>query len=137
MAKALRLAMEDFNEKLPNMIGIRDYLTNELQKMKGVTLNTPEQNCAPHIVNFSVESFKAEVFVHEVEKHGLFVSTTSACSSKTNEPSKTILAMGFGEDRAFTSIRISLSYENTLDEAKKAVQIIAEAIETLKPVMRG
>lgn len=137
MAKALRLGMLDYEAKIDTMMGVRDFLINELQLIEGVKMNTPKQNTAPHIINFSVQGFKAEVLVHELEQHGLYVSTTSACSSRTNEPSRTILAMGLGEERATTSIRISLSFDNTKEEAKQAVAIIKQSIKNLKPVMRG
>lgn len=137
MAKALRLGMLDYEAKIDTMMDVRDFLINELQLIEGVTMNTPKQNTSPHIINFSVQGFKAEVLVHELEQHGLYVSTTSACSSRTNEPSRTILAMGLGEERATTSIRISLSFDNTMEEAKQAVAIIKQSIKNLKPVMRG
>lgn len=137
MAKALRLGMLDYEAKIDTMMDVRDFLINELQLIEGVKMNTPKQNTAPHIINFSVQGFKAEVLVHELEQHGLYVSTTSACSSRTNEPSRTILAMGLGEERATTSIRISLSFENTMEEAKQAVAIIKQSIKILKPIMRG
>lgn len=137
MAKALRLGMLDYEAKIDTMMDVRDFLINELQLIEGVKMNTPKQNTAPHIINFSVQGFKAEVLVHELEQHGLYVSTTSACSSRTNEPSRTILAMGLGEERATTSIRISLSFDNTKEEAKQAVDIIKQSIKNLKPVMRG
>ncbi|MED3644890.1 cysteine desulfurase family protein [Caldifermentibacillus hisashii] len=137
MAKALRLGMLDYEAKIDTMMDVRDFLINELQLIEGVKMNTPKQNTAPHIINFSVQGFKAEVLVHELEQHGLYVSTTSACSSRTNEPSRTILAMGLGEERATTSIRISLSFDNTMEEAKQAVAIIKQSIKNLKPVMRG
>lgn len=137
MAKALRLGMLDYEAKIDTMMGVRDFLINELQLIEGVKMNTPKQNTAPHIINFSVQGFKAEVLVHELEQHGLYVSTTSACSSRTNEPSRTILAMGLGEERATTSIRISLSFDNTKEEAKQAVAIIKQSIKNLKPIMRG
>lgn len=137
MAKALRLGMLDYEAKIDTMMDVRDFLINELQLIEGVKMNTPKQNKSPHIINFSVQGFKAEVLVHELEQHGLYVSTTSACSSRTNEPSRTILAMGLGEERATTSIRISLSFDNTMEEAKQAVAIIKQSIKNLKPVMRG
>jgi len=137
MAKALRLGMLDYEEKIDKMMDVRDFLINELSLIEGVTINTPKQNTAPHIINFSVHGFKAEVLVHELEQHGLYVSTTSACSSRMNEPSRTILAMGLGEERATTSLRISLSFDNTKEEAKQALDIIKQSIKNLKPVMRG
>lgn len=137
MAKALRLSTLDYETKSIEMEEIRNLLMNGIEAIDGLTINTPKNYCAPHIINFSAHMFKAEVLVHELEKHGLYVSTTSACSSRTNEPSKTILAMGLGEERASTSIRISLSYKNTRNEAKEALKIIEQSIMNLKPVMRG
>ncbi|MCG6197725.1 aminotransferase class V-fold PLP-dependent enzyme, partial [Anoxybacillus sp. LAT_38] len=85
-------------------------------------INTPRDGAAPHIINFSLKrGVKPEVFVHELEKSGIYVSTTSACSSKKKAPSKTLLAMGLGEDRAERGIRISLSFDNSREEIAPAV----------------
>ncbi len=137
MAKALRLGMEAYKKNISNLKAVRDFLIKELRTIDGVFVNTPDEQIAPHIVNFSVPGYKAEVLVHEMEERGLYASTTSACSSKRDEPSKTVLAMGLGNERATSSIRLSLSFENTMEEAKEAVKIIKASIENLKPVMRG
>lgn len=137
MAKALRIALDDFENKRRKMQEIRDYLRKELTGIDGLTIHTPETNSAPHILNFSVEGFKAEVLVHAIAEEQVFLSTTSACSSKLNEPSKTLLAMGVDEKKAASSLRISLSYENTMEEAAKGAQVIKRSIEKLIPVMRG
>jgi Aminotransferase class-V. len=134
MAKALRLAFENMDEKINTMKEIQTFLRHELGNLEGVKIHTPAGYCAPHILNFSIAGFKAEVFVHALSEKGVYVSTTSACSAKRNEPSRTLLAMGENE-RALSSIRISLSYENTMEEAQRAVQIIKECMEELKPMM--
>lgn len=137
MAKALRLTTENFAEKVNHMKAIQQYFFTELSMIPGVKLNTPQKNCAPHIVNFSLPGFKTEVFISALSERGVYVSTTSACSVQRNEPSKTLLAMGCGDDIASTSVRISLSFENTMDEAKEAMKAIKECINDLKSVMRG
>lgn len=137
LAKALRLSFEKMDEKINEMKKIKQYFMSELKKLEGVIVHTPENFSAPHIINFSVEGFKGEVFVHALEEHNIFVSTTSACSSKLDMPSKTLLAMGVTESRAKGAIRISLGYENTLDEAKFTMNKIKETIQHLSKVMRG
>src|SRR5690606_16431717 len=132
MAKALRIALEDVSGKINRMKEIREYIRTELENVEGITINTPKEHVAPHIFNFSVAGFKTEVLVHEIAERGVFVSTTSACNSKKNEPSKTLLAMGKDKEIAQSPIRISLSYENTLDEANKAVNVIKDSINHLK-----
>ena len=57
-------------------------------------MNTPDQESAPHIINFSVPPIKAEVLVHALEEKEIYVSTTSACSSKQKKVSNTLTAMG-------------------------------------------
>lgn len=135
MAKALRIALEDVSGKINRMKEIREYIRTEFENVEGITINTPKEHVAPHIFNFSVAGFKTEVLVHEIAERGVFVSTTSACNSKKNEPSKTLLAMGKDKEIAQSPIRISLSYENTLDEANKAVNVIKDSINHLKKSM--
>lgn len=60
---------------------IKTYLYKGLKEMDGVLVNSPEEG-APHIVNFSVPGLKSEVLPHALESEGIYVSTTSACSSK-------------------------------------------------------
>ncbi|MCU9614219.1 cysteine desulfurase [Caldibacillus lycopersici] len=136
MAKALRISMEKLDEKVANMQKIIAYLRNELALIDDVEIHTPIEYTAPHILNFSVLGYKAEVLVHAIANHEVYVSTTSACSSKRNEPCKTLLAMGVDEEHASSSIRISLSFDNTMQEAKEAVEAIKTSIEKLKLAMR-
>lgn len=137
MAKALRLAMEASERKIKRMKEIQNYFFTELKKIPEVRVNTPLSFCAPHIINFSVPGFKTEVLITALSERGVYVSTTSACSVQRNEPSKTLLAMGLGEDLASSSVRISLSFENTLEEAQTAMQAIRECIDELNRVMKG
>ena len=135
MAKALRLQMDHFKRNLNGLKEINTFIRKELEKVEGLIINTPLENAAPHIINFSVPGFKAEVLVHAISERGVFVSTTSACNSRKNEPSKTLLAMGCPQGVADSPIRISLSYENTMEEAVKGVQAIVDSIHQLKKTM--
>lgn len=136
LAKALRMSLEKMETAMEKMEKIKAYMMDELKKMDGVTIHTPENHSAPHIVNFSVKGFKGEVFVHALEEKDIYVSTTSACSSKKNQGSSTLRAMNVPDEMATGAIRISLSYENTLEEAKTVINAIREAIEKLKEVMK-
>ncbi|MBY0124103.1 cysteine desulfurase family protein [Bacillus sp. S/N-304-OC-R1] len=135
MAKALRLTFLEQEKNLNRMVNIRDFLRNKLEMIEGVMIHTPITHSAPHILNFSIKGFKAEVFVHALEEMHVFVSTTSACSSKKQKASNTLLAMGIPEEDALSAIRISLSYENTLDEAEQFIKAVNEAVSRLRKVM--
>lgn len=136
MAKALRLTLEKQQREGGRLVSIKETFIQGLTELNGVTIHTPIVHSAPHILNFSIKGFKAEVFVHALEEKGVFVSTTSACSSKKKSISQTLLAMGVDEGLAKSSIRISLSYENTLDEINQALTIIKETVNNLKEVMK-
>jgi cysteine desulfurase len=136
MAKALRLTLDVMRIKKDKMLAVKQVFIEGLKKIEGVELNTPEKHSAPHIVNFSVEGIKPEVLIHSLDKRDIFVSTRSACSSKQGGASRILLEMGLGERRASTAIRISTSYENSVEEAKNTLQVLEEEILNFKKVMR-
>lgn len=136
MTKALRLTLDEMRKKKEKMLEVKQVFTEGLKKIEGVELNTPEKHSAPHIVNFSVEGIKPEVLIHALDKRDIFVSTRSACSSKQGGASRILLEMGLGERRASTAIRISTSYDNTVEEAKNTLNVLEEEIINFKKVMR-
>ena len=135
LAKAMRMSLQNqtlYEQKLKE---IRTVFYNGLQGIDGVKINSPIGG-APHIINFSVPGIKSEVLLHELETEGVYVSTTSACSSKKRTASKTVLAMFHNQERALSVIRISTSFHNEVAEAKQALQAIQRAVVKLEKVMR-
>ena len=136
LAKALRLTVENTEKTVHRMNKIKERYITKLSKLGSISINTPSNFSAPHIINFSINGLKSEVFVHMLEEYGIYVSTTSACSSKKKAPSKTLLAMGKDEKTATSSIRISLSYLNKLEEVDTVIAAIADSISKLEKIMR-
>ncbi len=136
LAKALRLIMEKQQKEFAHLSLISKQLREGLSKIDGVAVNTPETHAAPHIINFSIPHLKSEVFVHALEEKDIYVSTTSACSSKQRTISSTLSAMGVPEERAGSAIRLSLSYTNTVDEVNTVLTATKETIEELRKVMK-
>lgn len=137
MAKALRLTMNNMERHLSRLTSINTYIMEQVGSIEGITVHTPENNSAPHIVNFSIKGFKAEVFVHALEEHGIFISTTSACSSKKSAANSTLMAMGIPEKDAKSAVRVSLSYDNTKEEAETFIQAVKETVIRLREVMKS
>ncbi|MEH7379569.1 cysteine desulfurase family protein [Bacillus sp. JJ1533] len=135
LAKALRMTMENRDANIQHLTVLKKAIIDKLSIMNGVTIHTPVKHSAPHIINFSIDGLKPEVFVHLLEEKGIFVSTTSACSSKNNEPSKTLIAMGVPVAQANSSIRISLSHQNQLEEVPQIITAIENSIQKLQNVM--
>jgi cysteine desulfurase len=136
MAKALRLSIEKGENGVQHLYRLKELLMNELQMEQGIVVHTPSNNSAPHILNLSIKGFKAETIVHALEEHDIYVSTTSACSSKIKSTSKILLAMGVDEEIANSAIRLSLSFENTEEEVMKVIQAIRQTKQYLGKVMK-
>lgn len=134
MAKALRMTVEKSKNGVERMLEIQRMLRTSLSQIEGLSIHTPVENFAPHIVNFSIEGIKSEVLVHALEEKDIYVSTTSACSSKIKSPSHTLVAMGVPSSSAESAIRISLSYDNTEKEATMVINAISEAAKQLRRV---
>lgn len=136
MTKALRMALSKQKTQMTTIVQLREKLRSALEKIDGVVINSPKDNAAPHIVNFSILHVKPEVVIQSLAAKQIYVSTKSACSSKLSEPSKTLLAMGLGEERANSSIRVSLSYETTEREIDQFISELTDLIPTLVKVVR-
>lgn len=127
VAKALRLAYQDFDEKLAHVKELNSYLKDELGKLD-VYINSNDK-CLPHILNISLKNIKSETMLHALEEYDIYVSTQTACS--TGNYSKAVYAVVKDEDRAGRSLRISLSYLTTKEELEKFILIFKQCIEKL------
>ncbi|MBU4620310.1 cysteine desulfurase family protein [Bacillus sp. GG161] len=132
LAKAIKQSFEHLNKYHDEMVVLKTELEQQLGKIEGVVINTPLTHSAPHIVNFSVPGIQIEVLLHMLEKEGIYVSTTSACSAKKKEPSRVLLAMGKSEEAAKSSMRISLTYGQGPELAPQIITSIAQSVKKLK-----
>lgn len=112
MAKALRLAYENLEEKQKYVKELNIFLRNELEKNE-ITINSPEV-AIPNILNISLENIKPETVLHALEEKEIYISTKTACA--TNDSSDAVYAITKDEEKAKHSLRISLSYLPTKKE---------------------
>jgi len=117
MAKSLRMLYENKEAKISQMKEIKSYVRKDLEAKENVTIFSPEDE-APHILCFGVKDIRGEVVVHAFESEDIYLSTTSACSSRNDSESSTLLAMGTAKNVAETAVRLSFSDINTVEEAK-------------------
>ena len=126
-AKALRLAYEDFDNKLNHVIELNKYLKDKLSNLD-IYINSNDY-CLPHIVNVSLKNIKSEVMLHALEEHDIYVSTQTACS--TGNYSQAVYAVTLDKEKAGRSIRISLSYLTTKEEIDRFIEVFSECIKRL------
>jgi cysteine desulfurase len=135
MTKALRMTIEQQVKVKQKLQQMKEELISFFTSMPNVTINTPKES-APHILNISFLGLKPEVVVHALEEHGVYVSTKSACSSKSKDISHVLLEMGLGQKRAESAIRISFSDQNTMEEVEQFKIIIQNTLPKLYEVTR-
>ena len=118
-AKALRLAMENQEAFASKTQQMKEVIRKELANYPDVTIFSGEDHFAPHILTFGIKGVRGEVVVHAFEEFDIYISTTSACSSKAGKPAGTLIAMGVDKSIAQTAVRLSLDTENDMSQVEQ------------------
>ena len=118
-AKALRLAMENQEAFANKTQQMKEVIREELANYPDVTVFSGEDHFAPHILTFGIKGVRGEVVVHAFEEFDIYISTTSACSSKAGKPAGTLIAMGVDKSIAQTAVRLSLDLENDMSQVEQ------------------
>lgn len=118
-AKALRLSMENQEAFASKTQQMKEVILKELANYPDVTVFSGEDHFAPHILTFGIKGVRGEVVVHAFEEFDIYISTTSACSSKAGKPAGTLIAMGVDKSIAQTAVRLSLDLENDMSQVEQ------------------
>lgn len=118
-AKALRLAMENQEAFASKTQQMKEVIRKELANYPDVTIFSGEDHFAPHILTFGIKGVRGEVVVHAFEEFDIYISTTSACSSRAGKPAGTLIAMGVDKSIAQTAVRLSLDFENDMSQVEQ------------------
>ena len=118
-AKALRLAMENQEAFASKTQQMKEVIRKELANYPDVTVFSGEDHFAPHILTFGIKGVRGEVVVHAFEEFDIYISTTSACSSKAGKPAGSLIAMGVDKSIAQTAVRLSLDLENDMSQVEQ------------------
>lgn len=132
-AKALRLALENLDEKYKYVENLNKFLKDSLKRYEKVYINSND-NSIPHILNISLINVKPEVLLHTLEEYDIYISTQSACSVST--VSKAVLSLTKSKDRAESSVRISLSYKTTKNELEEFLKYFDVCYKKLTSLSR-
>lgn len=115
------------------LIALRDKIVSKIEKdIPKVVLNASRERRAPHIVNISFINAEGEAIVLNLDFLGIAVSSGSACTSRSLEPSHVLSAMGVLPEKAHGSIRFSLSRYTTEEEIDKLLEVLPPIIEKLR-----
>lgn len=133
MAEALRIATQSLDENAAYVSAIRDhFMQRVLREIPYVKLNGHPEKRLPANANFSFRYIEGESLLFSLDLKNIAVSSGSACSSGSLEPSHVLLAMGLPEGLAHGSIRFSFGKHNTMEEADYAVDALKEIVLRLR-----
>lgn len=119
-SKAIRIASEDLESKDVKVKKLNERICEHLLEKSKIKINKTKYSI-PHILNISLIDIKPETFIHALEKHDVYVSSNTACSS--GKISTAVLNLYRDKIRALTTIRISLSYLTTMEEVNEFLDI--------------
>lgn len=128
LMKALELIIPNTQDNYKYVSKLNECVINHLSKYEGVHINSTE-NSICYVINFSINDIKPETFIHAMEEHDIYISTKSACS--TSDVSKAIYSIYHDKEVASHSIRVSFSYNNTMDEVNKFNKVFDEVYNKL------
>ncbi len=118
--------VENQKQNFEHVQNLKNEFVNELtSNFNGAVINSTE-NCSPYIVSFAVLKVKAETILHMAEADGVLISNGSACSSKKTG-NRILSAMGIDDNVILSSVRVSFSEFNTVDEVRSAAKVIKES----------
>ncbi len=133
MALAAKLLYENFDEEQQKLRAMKDAFVQRVTAIEGVHVNgRTGEDSAAHIISLSVEGVRAEVLLHALEDKGIYVSSGSACASNRPHISETLQAIGTPQAYLDSTIRMSTSVMNTMEDMETA----AKALEELLPMLR-
>ncbi|MBQ8426526.1 MAG: cysteine desulfurase [Clostridia bacterium] len=132
-SEAFKIADRDREKNFEYVSSLRDrFIDKVLKEVPFTKLNGPRKNRLPANADFSFEFIEGESILFSLDLAGIAVSSGSACSSGSLEPSHVLLALGVEEALAHGSIRFSFGKHNTVEEVDYAVQVIKDAVERLR-----
>lgn len=133
-AKALRISMEQQAEFAVKTGQMKQALLQGFSRYKEISIFSGTDQFAPHILTLGLRGIRGEVLVHAFEEYDIYVSTTSACSSKAGKPAGTLLSMGIQPQLATTAVRISLDLENDMSQIEQVLTTFKVIYEQTKKV---
>jgi len=130
MGEAFRIAREEMDEEITRIKGLRDRLAKGLMDMEEVYINGDMDHRVPHNLNVSFNYVEGESLIMAIKD--LAVSSGSACTSASLEPSYVLRALGRSDELAHSSIRFTFGRFTTEEDVDFTIKLIKEKVNKLR-----
>ena len=133
MAKATEIAHKELSDRMNHEIKIRDYIIDRvLKEIPYSRLNGDKNLRLPNNVNIGFEFIEGESMLLALNDLGVYASSGSACTSGSLDPSHVLLAIGLPHEKAHGSLRLSISHETSMDDAKFVCDNLPDIVDRLR-----
>lgn len=133
MAKALELSYESMEEEYKREKKLRDYFEQEIvKKIPELILNGDREKRLPGTSSVTIKFVEGESILLNLDFKGIAVSSGSACTSGSLEPSHVVLALGVPMEHAHGTIRFSLGRYNTKEEVDYVLEVLPEIVSKIR-----
>lgn len=133
IGKAAELAFSNMEERIEKETSLRDYLMKRIsEEIPYCRRNGDGVNRLSNNVNYSFRFIEGESLLIMLDRNGICASSGSACTSGSLDPSHVLLAIGLPHEIAHGSLRLTLSWENTIEEMDRTVEAVREIVERLR-----
>jgi cysteine desulfurase len=131
--KACELAKQNLAQDSARLAQLRNKFEAEVgEKISDLVFNGKRERRLPNISNISFRFIEGEGLLINLDMQGIAVSTGSACSSGSLEPSPVIRSLGRNDELARGAIRFSFGKENTAEDVEYLLEILPKAVENLR-----
>lgn len=139
--KALKTAIDEadnnIDHSLKHVSELKEYMMTEMSRnISELSFNSPSKISSPYILSVSFKYMMAEVLLHELESKGIYVSTGSACNSKSSDYSHVLESINLDEELLEGTIRISLSRYSTRTEIDYFLKQLYQSIDSLRKILK-
>ena len=137
LGQAAQEACEMLSEKQEYLYQLKERFLAGLEGLEWAHVNgRTGRDSAPHIISLSVDGVRSEVLLHGLEEKGIYVSAGSACASNKPAPSGTLQAIHVKREYLDSTIRISFSRENTINEVDECLDVLKSLVPMLRKYTR-
>jgi cysteine desulfurase len=135
MGKAIELAVSEIDIEMNRLIELRDFFISEVERrIPDAYLNGHREKRLPNNINFSFAYIEGEALLLNLDMEGIGVSTGSACSSSSLEPSHVLSAIGVPVELVHGSLRFTLGLWTTKEDLEYTLDVLEKIVEKLREV---
>lgn len=137
LGEATRLIRENFKEEREYAQILKEYMVEKInENIDDIRVNTSlDETSSPYILNISIKNIRAEVLLHYLEMEEIYISTSSACSSKGTDKSHVLKAIGLDDNYIEGTIRICFSHDIKKKDIDYTIEKMKKSVEEIRRIM--